>query len=472
MRDKGIKRLRFKFWLVLTSSFTTLMLIGGFLVYSLIAHHTYQEQRRWISSPAFARRVREGVSAADEFFIAMLQEDGEAWVHSNFFLPGGEYEILVEWAMEAVAAEAGLPQLNNDWFSTLFRALTLSPSTHFTAGDRTWSFAVVEDFEASPIDDMLTAHDSDNIYLWHELAEDDVVFHIENSLVSLNFRELQERAGTLSAIQYLVFVDVSQNAAELASLARHLSNLGALGFIAIGVFSYLFSYFLVRPIAKNSDNQLQFIADASHELKTPLTILKSNLEVVMESQEESVAEQMEWLENMEFGLDRMTNLTRNLLTLTQLESPVKQQKSTFDLAAMAKRATLALKASHKEIQWQIDLEPTFIKQDEDRLLQVVMILLDNAVKYVEPGGTISVKVAKARHHGKFSVTNTGPGIPPDKLPRIFERFYRGDESRNSEANSYGLGLAIAKGIITQAGGKIHVQSIPNEKTAFSFTVKI
>ena len=474
MKDKSIQRLRFKFWLVLTTSFTTLMVIGGFLVYALISHNTYQEQRRFINSPVFTERVREHGAEANEYFTAILQEDGGFWIRSSFNLLFSDYEALVEWAMKAIIAEQGLPQLNNDWFSTLGRALNLNPSSHLNVSDRTWSFAMVEDFEGSSLNDFVRAYDNEDEDFWvvREFSPSDVLFFMDDALMGVNMSELQERMGEVSTIQQLVFVDVSQNAAELASLVRHLSNIGMVGFVVIGVFSYLFSYFLVRPIAKNMEHQLQFIADASHELKTPLTILKSNLGVVLASREETVESQLEWLGYMEFGLDRMTNLTRQLLMLSQLESPVKCQKSLFNLADTVERAVGFLQVTDKKIQWDIKLEPMTIFQDEDKLSQVIMILLDNAVKYVEPGGTIAVRVTKSRNQAKFSVTNTGPGIPPDKLPLIFERFYRGDESRNSEAGSYGLGLAIAKGIMTQLGGKIRAESIPDEKTTLSFTVKM
>jgi signal transduction histidine kinase len=277
-------------------------------------------------------------------------------------------------------------------------------------------------------------------------------------------------------VQYLLFVDVTRITDELADLRQLLFQVGGLGLALISLMSYVFSQLLIRPIAKTFELQKRFIADASHELKTPITIIKSNSMVLRSCPDETIGSQLEWLDYVDFAAERMSGLTTGLLTLAQLDNPnTNFQKQTFNLSdtTLYTLQTLKKRLLEKDITLKTNIEPNLIiHQDSEKINQVIMILLDNAIKYVDVGGWIELDVKRYRNRIQFSVANSGPGINKDQLARIFERFNRGDQSRNSEANSFGLGLAIAKGIIRQAEGRITAKSIPGERTTFTFQLKI
>ncbi|MFK7692582.1 sensor histidine kinase [Paenibacillus sp. HJGM_3] len=121
----------------------------------------------------------------------------------------------------------------------------------------------------------------------------------------------------------------------------------------------------------------------------------------------------------------------------------------------------------KELTFRYEIEPDlFVRGNSEQLKQVVMILLDNAIKYTNPKGSISLTLAKRHHDILLTETNTGQGIAPEHLDRIFDRFYRADPSRSRKHGGYGLGLAIAKSIVEQHKGKLYAKTVPNETTSF------
>jgi len=282
---------------------------------------------------------------------------------------------------------------------------------------------------------------------------------------------------SLTNPRYILFTNVSAEINQITEFQWTLFKIGAICLLTFVFIAYYFANFLVKPSAQAFERQKQFIADASHELKTPIAIIKSNYNTLMLEENEFTPNQQKWLNNMEFGLDRMTNLTRDLLILAQLDQPQDiLKKQDFNLS---ETVTTALQSFvtyifEKDIDMIIEIESgIIINQNQEKMMQVVMILLDNAIKYVNEGGWIEVSLTEIKQHShvKFSIKNSGPGIPETKLSHIFERFYRVDESRNNESKSYGLGLAIAKEITNQIGGKIRVTSIENEMTEFNLIIK-
>ncbi len=224
---------------------------------------------------------------------------------------------------------------------------------------------------------------------------------------------------------------------------------------------------IVRPVEENMQMQKRFVADASHELKTPLTVIDANAAVL----EQSIG-QNKWLDYIKEQTGRMSGLVNELLQLSNLEEAkgaAPPQRERFDASEAVMAAALPFEsvAFERGVTLETDtpdaLEAYGSRKD---LEQLAAILIDNAVKHSPAGGTVQVSLATcAQRHGSregaaltLRVANSGDAIPPEALPHIFDRFYRVDESRTHKAGSYGLGLAIAKGLAEKNGGSIAVTS--------------
>lgn len=237
--------------------------------------------------------------------------------------------------------------------------------------------------------------------------------------------------------------------------------------VMLGVFLEIMGYFLCKkiaahisePVERSLESQQHFVADASHELKTPVAVIRANCEA-MENDP-----QPRWLDNIMEETDRMNNLIRELLDLTKTEqAPL--NKTHLDLSRVVEKQCLVMEATmfEKNLQFEDWIEPDiFILADEGQLKQLTAILIDNAVKHSE--GLVMVTLTRKGREAMLTVTNTGDPIPREEQPKIFERFYRADQSRTRSANRYGLGLAIAKSIVDRHGGRIGVHCA-NGKTSF------
>ncbi|HEY2124281.1 MAG TPA: ATP-binding protein [Chthoniobacterales bacterium] len=212
-----------------------------------------------------------------------------------------------------------------------------------------------------------------------------------------------------------------------------------------------------------------FVANVSHELRTPLSILRGYIETMLEDPETSREELTRMLEVMNRHSRRLGLLVDDLLTLAQFESgnphlQLSQVRLTELFAAIVR--DWARKFSEKKLRVHVgtpsDLPP--IRADETRLQEVLYNLLDNALKYTEPGGAIHLQAEKRADEVVISVGDTGVGIPETDLPRIFERFYRTDKARSRALGGTGLGLAIVKHIAQMHGGRVEAESVLQEGT--------
>lgn len=219
-----------------------------------------------------------------------------------------------------------------------------------------------------------------------------------------------------------------------------------------------------------------FVANVSHELRTPITVIKGYTETLRKSGIGVTPETVErFLTVIQAHADRLASLIGDLLTLSELESagyalmlhPVALQ----DVVTTA-LTLLEPKAADKAISVTIGLQPGLrVQADVGRLEQILVNLLDNAVKYTPPGGTVDISARETGDDVEVTIRDTGQGIPPQDLPRIFERFYRVDEARSRQEGGTGLGLAIVKHIVQLHGGSIRVESIPGKETTFFFTLR-
>jgi heavy metal sensor kinase len=216
--------------------------------------------------------------------------------------------------------------------------------------------------------------------------------------------------------------------------------------------------------------QRQFTADASHELRTPLTIIKGQIDVSLQKERGPEAYR-QVLRAVNEEVDRLIRLAGSLLTLTRADAG--QIPLTFEsvnigeiVAGVSEQVRPA--ATARGVELRVHAGPSVIAQaDEDLLLQLMLNLLDNAIKYAPPGGQVTVGCAMNGNRAELWVQDNGIGIPSEHIPRIFDRFYRVDKARSRAEGGVGLGLAICRWIVEAHGGSIHVESVPGNGSTFT-----
>ncbi len=223
----------------------------------------------------------------------------------------------------------------------------------------------------------------------------------------------------------------------------------------------------LERLEKLFDTQRRFLADVSHELRTPLTVIKGEvglMRLTNELDEES-------LRNIEKEVDRLTRLVGDLLLLAQAESgqlPLELKPVELDTILLEVMQQMQVLASGKIDLRLEEIDQVMVNGDRDRLKQVILNLISNAINYTPAGGKVRVWLSKPDGRACLRVEDSGPGIQPDDLPHIFDRFYRGDPSRKRTENSgFGLGLSIAKWIVDRHGGQIEVESQVGKGTQFT-----
>lgn len=241
--------------------------------------------------------------------------------------------------------------------------------------------------------------------------------------------------------------------------------------IAGGFISYYLARRTIRPIEEARETQSRFIADASHELRTPMAVMQSEIEVALMDPKLSLKQAKEHLGSSLEELAKLINMSEGLLQLSQLEDGlmVKKQIDTRDLIQDTVQSNKAI-ASKKKVKLNLLNNPEIkVMADEEGLRKVLNILLDNAIKYSPKNSEVKVNVVKDKDKNLvISVEDNGIGIKPVEIKNIFDRFYRADSARTkSGTGGYGLGLSIAKSIVDMHGGSIDVASVPDKHTTFS-----
>ncbi len=275
-------------------------------------------------------------------------------------------------------------------------------------------------------------------------------------------------AGSESGI---VCLDVTAQQKILTTLIYTFSAVAVGMLIVIFFTSRFFANRAIAPVREAFDKQKQFIADASHELKTPLAIINTNADVLLANGDESIDSQAKWLHRIKSETERMKTLTGDLLYLTEMDDArTSVMFAPFNASDSIESVILTMEASvyERNLSMDYDIEPDLMLHgNSEQIKQVVMILLDNAIKYSNSQGTITLSFKKRGHDLVLKVSNTGEGIAAEHLERIFDRFYRIDASRARKLGGYGLGLAIAKSIVEQHKGKISAKSDLGETTTFT-----
>ena len=274
----------------------------------------------------------------------------------------------------------------------------------------------------------------------------------------------------------VIFLD---RAIEISTLNRLLIifiSIGGLGLLILFGVSWLLASWAITPIAEAWDKQKQFIADASHELKTPLTVIATNTDVVLANAEDTVQNQSKWLTYIKSETARMSKLVSDLLYIAKSDvNEVAMVMNEFNLSHTTLGVCLVFETvafeNGKILDTDIE-ENISYKGDEDRIKQLITILVDNAI--VHSNGNANIMVSLKRDNKdkiKLSVSNTnGEDIPKGCEERLFERFFRVDKARNRSSGSHGLGLNIAQSIVKNHNGSISVTSTKDHVVTFTVTL--
>ena len=216
------------------------------------------------------------------------------------------------------------------------------------------------------------------------------------------------------------------------------------------------------------NTQRRFLADVGHELRTPLTVIKGNVDLMRRMN----TMDQESLESIVSEVDRLTRMVGDLLLLAQAESgklPLDRRLVELDTILLDVMQQMSVLAKDRLTMRLGEIDQVLVCGDQDRLKQVLVNLIGNAIKYTPAGGEVVVSLGKKDNKAWLSVSDTGPGIPEEDLPYIFERFYRGEKSRTRgrDGKGFGLGLSIAYWIVRSHGGNIEVSSVLEKGTTFS-----
>ena len=266
----------------------------------------------------------------------------------------------------------------------------------------------------------------------------------------------------------MVFVDISSEIATMENLVKTCVFIGIISFSVFLGLSFWLARWAVKPVETAWNQQRQFVADASHELKTPLTVIMTNAEL-LQSPEYTDADRRRFSDSILTMSHQMRGLVESLLELARVDNgAAKMVFSEFDFSEQVSDGLLPFEPVYfeKELLLESEIEEGLkVKGSQAHLRQVLDILLDNAAKYASPQGTVTVKLKRQGSHCLLSVANPGEQISKEDLKNIFKRFYRIDKVRSMN-HSYGLGLSIADSIVKEHGGRIWAESAEGINTFF------
>lgn len=264
----------------------------------------------------------------------------------------------------------------------------------------------------------------------------------------LNYYKADKGGYTLIA-----FMDNTILRESMSTLFRYTLIFGSIALVVLYFLAVYLAKRIVQPLEESYQKQKQFISDAGHELKTPVSVVNANAELLSRQIGEN-----QWLANIQYENERMGKLVGQLLELARTEM-VKPQMECLDLSRLVAGGTLPFEGVAFDkglvLGTQIACGIT-VMGSSTQLSQLVSILVDNAIQHGQCGKEVSVSLAQHRNAAVLSVSNEGTPIPPEKMEQLFERFYRVDEARNGADKHYGLGLAIAKAIVEVHEGRISV----------------
>jgi heavy metal sensor kinase len=250
-------------------------------------------------------------------------------------------------------------------------------------------------------------------------------------------------------------VPVPESGDELAELAKTLNK-------------------MLARLEEGVDDKRRLIADASHELQTPLAVMRTELDVSLGSPNLG-PEAIEVLESAREETDRMTRIVRNLLTLARFdEGTIQLLRKPINLGALAHEAaeSLLMLGRERGVDITVEGDDIVVLTDPEYIRLVLVNLIENAVKHSGAGTSVSVVLDTAGNEARLSITDTGPGIPEEEQPHVFDRFYRVDRARSKKSGGSGLGLAIAREIVEAHDGRVELKSRPGHGSTFSIILPV
>lgn len=275
---------------------------------------------------------------------------------------------------------------------------------------------------------------------------------------------------SISSGTIIVLISKSFQQDVLGNLLKIFLGVGSLSLIVLFIISIYFTNKAIKPLEETFIKQKQFIADASHELRTPLTIIKTNVSILKENKQQTIESQGKWVNYIDSQASRMSTLINEMLSLANLDANKKKGEVTkFELSKILSDALLVFEVVifEKGLVLEENINDNiFINGEKDQIKKLISILMDNAIKYTNKNGKIMVSLNIEKNKARLEVKNTGEGIEKEHLEKIFERFYRVDNSRDRGTGGYGLGLSIAKAIVEEHKGKIYAESVVREYTSF------
>ena len=285
-----------------------------------------------------------------------------------------------------------------------------------------------------------------------------------------NVSFLRESIQDATIISFLSREHINENLKEniLQGALTSLISMFVLSLITIRLVSIA-----LAPVEKAWEQQKQFIADASHDLKTPLTVILANNNIISSHRDETIESQMKWIESTNEEAQRMSDLINKMLELAKSEATKEELKiGEVNLSEVVENSILQFEvlAFEKNILIESGIQPDIITRTHvPTFSKVLEILFDNAIKYSDPNGKISIALYQSSKKIYFTINNKGEYINPDEIPHIFERFYRTNKER--KVGGHGLGLSLAKKKCDMIGCKLSVESNEEDGTTFTITLK-
>ncbi len=285
----------------------------------------------------------------------------------------------------------------------------------------------------------------------------------EGKIDSYQYKVKSTPSGTL-----IVFADQTTQDLMLIEL-QHLSLItGSISMIVLVIITVLLSKFIVKPVNIAFEKQKRFVADSSHELKTPLAIISANIDILeMENQNNK------YIREIKNQSQRMNHLIKELLVLARTENQTnKNHFNDFNLSDVLENTALPFEVfafeQGKEIVLDIATDVHYFG-DENNIKKMLSALIDNAVKYSIKNSQVMISLQTKGNKKMIQIQNTFTGTLPEDTDKLFDRFYRIDESRARNTGGFGIGLSVVKNIVEQHGGKITTEQLPENKIAFKIS---